>query len=143
MSPKKYQLVLVEDSEDDAVLFGLNLRRTGLDQSFDLIRRFSCGEDAIDYFANPSRTLVPEPLPDILLLDIKLPGCSGLDVLAKLPKLDPRPVLAVYTSSALPEDKQKAEALGAGLFETKKAEPADFSRFLLALGRLAYQRRPI
>ena len=124
------------------ILFELNLRRTGLQQSFDLMRRFSRGEDAIDYFANLARTLVPEPAPDIVLLDIKLPGCSGLDVLAKIPKLNRRPVIAVYTSSILPEDKQKAEALGADLFQTKSVEPAEFSRFLLCLGRLADQRSP-
>jgi len=94
---------------------------------------FESGEQTIEYFLNHSKTLEPEPLPDILILDVKLPGCSGFDVLERLQLLRSRPTtIAMFTTSILLEDKQQAETLGADLFQTKTFEPAEFSRFAKA-----------
>jgi len=141
MGRRKYWIILVEDSEDDLILFEVNLRRTGLHQTFDLACHFTQGEAAIYYFQNLPRSLVREPYPDIVFLDIKLPGCSGFDVLTRMPPLNPRPVIVVHTSSILPEDKQKAEQLGADLFQTKLVDPGEFSRFLQSVARLVDRRR--
>jgi CheY-like chemotaxis protein len=138
----KYKLVLVEDSEDDVILFELTLRRTGLHEFFDIVRRFPSGEQAIEYFMNHPKTLDPEPLPDIVILDIKLSGITGFDVLAAVRRMESRPVVAMFTSSCLAEDKQKAEALGADFFQTKTFQPDEFSDFLHWLARLASERRP-
>jgi len=134
--------MLVEDSADDVVLFEITLRRTGLHDFFELARRFENGEQAIEYFLNDSKTLEPEPLPDILILDVKLPGCSGFDVLERLQLLRSRLIIAMFTTSILPEDKQQAETLGADLFQTKTFEPAEFSRFLHFLSRVVDERAP-
>src|SRR5437762_3359869 len=98
---QRYKLVLVEDSDDDIILFELALRRTGLHDSFEIIRRLTNGEQAIEYFLSYSKTLRPEPLPDILILDLKLPGYGGFDVLARLQSLRSRPVIGVFTTSIL------------------------------------------
>jgi DNA-binding response OmpR family regulator len=66
----------------------------------------------MEYFMNSSKTLHPEPLPDIVILDIKLPGGTGFDVLALVRRMKSRLVVAMFTSSCLAEDKQKAEELG-------------------------------
>jgi len=129
--------MLVEDSDDDVMLFQLALRRTGLGESFNVVWRFQNGEQSLDYFLNRSRSLQPEPLPDILILDLKLPGCSGLDVLDRLQTLKPRPVTAMFSTSILPEDKERATALGVDIFQTKTFELSEFSRFLNWLAHLA------
>lgn len=134
--------MLVEDSEDDVILFQLTLGRSGLHESFELVLQFPNGEQAIDYFLNDPKTSHPESFPDILLLDIKLPGRSGFDVLARFQPLLPRLVIAMFTTSILESDRQKAELLGADLFQSKTFDLAEFSRFLNRLARLADQRRP-
>jgi len=133
--------MLVEDSEDDLVLFELALRRADLRESFPLVRRFPTGEEAIAFFLKISNPLELGELPDILVLDLKLPGCSGFEVLARLKSLKSRPVTGMFTTSILPEDKQRAEELGVDLFETKTFEAAGFSRFLHFLARIADGRR--
>ena len=138
---EKYKLVLVEDSDDDVVLFELALKRTGLHLSFEIIRRFPNAEDAIEYFQAPPSMMDPEPKPDIVILDIKLPGRNGFDVLAVVRSLDPQPTVAIFTTSILDEDRKKAAALGADVFQSKNFESAEFSRFLLWLAHLNDARR--
>ena len=132
---------MVEDSDDDVILFELALRRGGLRDSFEVVRRFQTGEQAIEFFLNNSKMLEPDPLPDILILDLKLPGCSGFDVLKSLKPLSPRPVVGMFTTSILPEDRQQAATLGVDLFQTKTFELSAFARFLGWLARLAETRR--
>lgn len=141
MAREKYKLLLVEDSDDDVVLFELALRRTGLHESFEIVRRFPNGEEAIEYFTLPLSVVDTDPRPEIVMLDLKMPGRSGFEVLAAMGKLKERPIVAVFTTSVLPEDKQKAQALGAELVQTKTFQSEEFSRFLNSLGRMAEERR--
>jgi two-component system, OmpR family, response regulator AdeR len=139
MSKNKYKLLLVEDSDDDAVLFDLTLRRTGLHLFFEIVQRFATAEAAIDYFSQPASIVEGLPSPDIVILDLKLPGRSGFDVLESMRNKGPKPLVTVFTASTLPEDRQKAATLGAVLFQPKTFEPAEFSRFLHFIARLADQ----
>ena len=137
---RKYKILWVEDSEDDVLLFDATLRRTGLRESFE-ITQFSTGEQAIEYFTQPTPSNTPT-WPDIVLLDIKLPGLSGLEILPAVRQQHPQAVLAMFTTSNMPEEKERAIELGADVFQTKTFEPADFSRFLQLLSELVEQRRP-
>jgi len=145
MSPpvpkKKYKLILVEDSEDDVMLFDLSLKRTGLHESFEIIRRFPDGDEALRYFTDPASLVDPSPPPDIIVLDIKLPGRSGFEVLAAVRCVHAKAAIAMFTSSVLEEDRAKAVDLGADIFQTKNFEPAEFSRFLHWLARIAEERQ--
>lgn len=134
-------MILIEDSDDDAILFDSTLRRAGLQDAFQIARRFSNGEQAVEYFLNHSKTLEPEPLPDIVIIDVELPDCSGFEVLARLQPLRPRPVMALFTSAMIPDQERRAAAFGADLFQTKRFEPAVFSHFLTSLARMVDQRR--
>jgi CheY-like chemotaxis protein len=141
MPQSKYKLLLVEDSDDDAMLFSLALRRSSLNESFELLQRLLTAEAAIDYFSQPPSVVDGQPRPDILILDLKLPGRSGFDVLKALRKLNMRPVVGLFTTSIMQTDKQQAEALGADLFQTKNFESTEFTRFLHWLARLVDNRR--
>ncbi len=70
-----------------------------------------------------------EPMPAVILLDLKMPRVDGLEVLRQL-KAHPRfckiPVV-VLTSSGEDGDIQKAYALGANSYIIK---PVNFERFL-------------
>lgn len=75
------------------------------------------------------------PLPDLVLLDLNLPGLHGHEVLAEI-KSDPAlrhiPVL-VLTSSAAPQDVRSAYDAHANAYLVK---PEDFGRFVELVGSI-------
>lgn len=139
--PNSYKLFLIEDSPDDVLLIERTLQRSGLNKSFEITRRFEAAEHALEYFLTNSKMSEPERLPDIIILDLRLPAFSGFDFLARLQPLEPRPVIGVFSVSTLPEDKEKALACGADLFQTKTFEIDEFTEFLHSLARMVNKRR--
>lgn len=85
------------------------------------------------------------PAPDLILLDLRMPGKSGLEVLAEVkqdPNLRSIPVVVLTTSDA-PQDVRKAYDLHANCYMTKPMDLAGFfeavralSEFWLAVVRL-------
>src|SRR5205814_10015428 len=73
MKPHPPTILLVEDNADDEALTVRALHRTGLASNLDVARD---GEQALNYLLDRSR-----PLPQLVLLDLKLPKIDGLDVL--------------------------------------------------------------
>lgn len=75
------------------------------------------------------------PPPDMILLDINLPGLGGLDLLSRIramPELERVPIV-MFTSSQLIEDVRDAEARGADMFVVK---PFDVLEYLSVLRRI-------
>lgn len=62
--------------------------------------------------------LIPEN-PDILLLDLKMPKMSGLEVLQKIKDLPIKPKIAVITASVSEEEKEFCRECGANYFLLK------------------------
>jgi len=88
------------------------------------------GEDALDFVNGIGNyAYAKPPLPDLMLLDILLPGIDGFEVLEKL-RSPPRhrriPVIMLTTSSSQ-EDIVKSYDKGACSFITK---PIDVNRFV-------------
>jgi CheY-like chemotaxis protein len=104
-----------EDSEDDRVLIGHCLQTVGSD--FD-VRFFENGAHAIAFLSSRKS---PEPLPAIIILDIKLPGISGFEILQWIrsqPDLAATPV-AMLSSSNHNSDRQEAARLGANAVRSR------------------------
>lgn len=68
-------ILLVEDNPDDAYLTTRVLQR--VDISNVVVKQ--SGEEALDYLSDNSK-----PMPNLILLDIRLPGIDGIEVLRKL-----------------------------------------------------------
>src|SRR6185503_19752597 len=77
--PQVMRVWIVEDNVADAVLIELALRRTGLQAEKRLMPD---GESAIRAIRACQAGSIP--LPDLLLLDLSLPGFDGIDVLRAL-----------------------------------------------------------
>ena len=66
--------------------------------------------------------LVKEMTPDIVILDIKLPGESGMDILKVLKDEKLVPAVIIFTNYPYPEYRQRCYDLGADYFYDKSTE---------------------
>lgn len=82
-------------------------------------------------------TLVPQLKPDVVLLDINMPGMDGIDTLKALQKYDPGLPVLMLTVSQADEDLLGAIAAGATGYLLKNTEPETLERTLrdVALGK--------
>ena len=123
-------ILLVEDNPDDVEL---TLRAFAKSQVANSIEVVNDGAAALDYLLPAGASTLGEQkaLPEVVLLDLKLPKVDGLDVLRRL-RADERtrrlPVV-ILTSSNEDRDLVRGYDLGANSFVRK---PVDFSAFLEA-----------
>lgn len=140
-APAALEILLIEDSPVDIVLFKHLLRRTSVLYSLAVS---DDGLDAVERLKN-SGSGQPHYRPDVIFLDLNLPGKSGLEVLAEI-KADPAlasvPV-AVLTGSDHAEDRSACSSLGASAYWNKTIAAQDFfalaaeiERFLAELPRV-------
>lgn len=107
--------MLVEDNADDKFLAKRILRKAGI----DMIRVVNDGQDAMDMlFASD------EPLPELVILDLRLPRIDGLKVFAEIRRQERTMALPVLilTSSDDPKDREICLRLGAMAFVIKPLE---------------------
>jgi two-component system response regulator len=134
-NPEAMVILLVEDNDSDAELTLRALKKYHLSNK---IIRMADGQEALDYLFQPKATGETElrANPKLILLDLKLPGVSGLEVLQAV-KSDPRtrciPVV-VLTSSTEEEDIIKTYQLGVNSFISKPVEFDDFMETVKNLG---------
>ena len=60
--------------------------------------------------------------PDVVILDIRMPGSNGIDVLRRLKKMQPAPKVIMLTNYTYPQYRKKCEAAGADFFFDKSTE---------------------
>jgi CheY-like chemotaxis protein len=120
MTPSALPILLVEDSPDDALLIQRAFRKANLANPVQLVRD---GEEAVAYLsgASPWEDRARFPLPVFMLLDLKLPRRSGLEVLAWLRQESAvkRLPVVVLTSSRESVDVNRAYDLGVNSYLTK------------------------
>ena len=122
-----FNMLLIEDEEAHAELTRRAIRKAGNTNRVDV----ACdGEQALDYLFNREKYADKSayPLPGLILLDIKLPGIDGIEVLKKI-KLDPLlksiPVIILTTS----ERKEDVEACYRNYANSYLTKPVGFKEF--------------
>jgi len=131
---KSKVILLVEDNPDDEELTRLAFEECRVANTLVVVRD---GQEALDYLFMEGKYSERDAnaIPQLILLDIKLPKIDGLEVLRKL-RADERTKLfpvVVLTSSKEEQDMVKSYVLGANSFIQK---PVDYSRFLEAVREL-------
>jgi two-component system cell cycle response regulator DivK len=110
------KILLVEDNEMNRDM----LSRRLLKQGFEMVIAVD-GEQAID--------LARSEAPDLILMDISLPGLDGWEATRRLkamPETRSIPIIAL-TAHAMAGDREKSLAAGCNDYDTK---PIDFRRLL-------------
>jgi CheY-like chemotaxis protein len=127
-------VLLVEDNRDDALLIGRAFRKAGLAPPAHV----EDGEAAVAYLAQAATDgdRAPSPLPALVLLDLKLPRKSGLEVLAWLREHDTlrRLPVVVLTSSREAPDVRRAYDLGANSYLVKPVDARALLQLVETLG---------
>jgi DNA-binding NarL/FixJ family response regulator len=80
---------------------------------------------------------IHELKPDIIILDISMPGGSGIDVLEKIERNDKIPVVIILTNYPFPQYQKRCLDAGADFFFDKSNE---FERVIEVLGAISEGR---
>ena len=111
-------ILLVDDDESIQLLYREELKEAG----YEVISVYD-GSEALDRFNEVS--------PDLIILDIQMPGLNGIDVLRQIKMVDP--ATPVILNSAYQEFKQD---LGAWASDEYVVKSSDIGELLDAVRRL-------
>lgn len=138
-------VLIAEDSENDLLMLRRAFRQASITAPMQYVQD---GEQAIAYLKGDGRFSRRDefPLPDVLLLDLKMPRKNGFDVLEWVrtqPSLRHLRVVVLTTSEEL-RDVNRAYALGAASFLTKPVNFVEFKDTIQAMYNywMALNRRP-
>lgn len=127
-------ILLVEDNPDDEALTLRALKKNNISNGVVVARD---GVEALDYLFATGAYAARDPraLPQVVLLDLKLPKLDGLEVLRRVRAHERTKLLPVVilTSSKEEQDRLEGYSLGANSYIRK---PVDFSQFTEAVRQL-------
>lgn len=134
MTNTEKKILLVEDNPDDELLTLMAFKDNNINNEVIIARD---GEEALDYLIGTGKynNLELNTLPQVILLDLKLPKIDGLEVLRKIRSNKRTKFLPVVilTSSKEEVDIIKSYQLGANSYIRK---PVDFEQFSEAIKQL-------
>lgn len=115
-----YCLLIAEDDANDVFFLKRAFEQADIQNPLHFVHD---GQEAIDYLSGAGMfsDRIQYPLPSLLILDLKMPRKTGMEVLKWLdeqPELRRLPVV-VFTSSAHQKDVERAYQLGANAFVVK------------------------
>ena len=111
--------LLVEDNEDDVFFMKRAFHDARLPNQLHVV---NSGDAAMEYLSNSGRfsNRAEYPEPDMVFLDLKMPGMDGFDVLSWIRQNRGLAVpVAVLTSSPEDSDRKRARELGADCYLLK------------------------
>lgn len=127
-------ILLVEDNEDDVFFLQRAMKSAGLNYPIVVA---TDGQQAIDYLSGAKEfsDRAKFPVPELVLLDIKLPKVHGLDVLKWIRSESSLQTLVVVmlTTSHLEVDVDRAYRLGANSFLVKTSASEKLERMLRSI----------
>lgn len=102
----KPTVLIVDDEMDIRVLVRAILESSEL--GVEVVGEAVDGHDALEVF----NTLDPPDVPDVVILDNRMPGKDGLEVAAEMLAQEPRQHIVLFSAFVTPEIEERARALG-------------------------------
>ena len=132
--PDQAVFLLVEDNEDDVILLQRSFAKNKIANPLRVVRN---GQEAMLYLeaGGRYRNRAEFPFPSIVLLDLKMPGIDGFEVLAWIrqqPELRTLRVIVLTSSDAI-SDVNRAYQLGANSFLVKPGDLHDLNLLTAAI----------
>lgn len=118
---KAKKVLIVDDNPDDRFMTKRALSKSGFAVE---VETSADGEGALEFMRNE------DDLPSLIMLDLKMPGMSGIDTLRQI-RADRRLrniTVIIVTNSVLESDKNAAYATGADGFLNKAVDMDQFGR---------------
>ena len=103
---EKIKVMLVDDEEDFVTTLSKRIQR----QNFRSSIAFT-GEQALQ--------TIDDQVPDVMILDLKMPGMDGMEVLRRVKKAYPKVQVIILTGHGSEADKKEALFLGAFVYLQK------------------------
>jgi CheY-like chemotaxis protein len=135
MNYDNVEILFAEDSKDDAILTIRALTKSGFSNK---LHHVIDGAEALDfiYCREKYAARSPKEFPKLILLDLKMPKVSGIEVLEKI-KSDPSvksiPVVMLTSSNEGP-DIERCFALGANSYIVKPVDSDNFFKAIKEIG---------
>jgi CheY-like chemotaxis protein len=131
MSESDYTILLVEDDENDAMLLKMAFEKNGIGNPVQWVRD---GLEAVAYLNGDGNYAdrAQYPFPEVLLVDLKMPRMTGLELLAWInehPEFRIIPTI-IMTSSQQELDIENAYRLGANTYLTKPIAFDDLAKMV-------------
>ncbi|MGE3538591.1 MAG: response regulator [Candidatus Tectimicrobiota bacterium] len=127
-------ILLVEDNPDDEELTLLAFRKSQLTQAIYIVRD---GAEALDYLfgtgAYSDRAVYR--LPSVILLDLKLPKVSGLEVLRRVRATEHTRLLPVVILTSSREEHDLIESYNLGV-NSYIVKPVEFEKYTQTVGHV-------
>jgi len=121
---EKFKILLVDDEEEFVRTLAERIQMRDLSSDVALN-----GEEALQK--------VQEDLPDVIVLDLKMPGMHGMEVLRRIKEAYPEVQVVILTGHGTEKHEQMAKELGAFEYLEK---PVDLDRLVSTL-KLAYRKK--
>jgi DNA-binding NtrC family response regulator len=106
---KEFKVLMVDDEEDFVKTLAERMKMRDLDSDVALN-----GEEALQ--------VVEGEVPDVMVLDLKMPGIDGMEVLRRVRKSYPEVQVVVLTGHGSEKDREEAVRLGAFAYLQKPVE---------------------
>jgi len=126
-------ILVADDDENDVFFLRRAFAKSGL---LHTVIHVSDGQKAVQYLLGEGMYADrnSNPVPDLLLLDLKMPGVDGFDVLATLRSLPQVELpIVVFSTSSLLVDVQMAKKLGAVDYIAKPVDQDEMIKVVLTL----------
>ncbi len=133
MNKNSTKILLVDDDEAHTVLIKRSLKKSGIENE---ISSFINGQQVLDFVFSEQ-----QPISNIIILDINLPGISGVEVLRKLRlsrKTRELPVIMLTTTDE-PREMERCHKLGCNAYFVKPIEHFEFVKKMAELAEFLKQ----
>jgi DNA-binding response OmpR family regulator len=121
---KEFKVLMVDDEEDFVKTLAERMQMRDLDSDVAL-----SGEAALQ--------IVEDQVPDVMVLDLKMPGIDGMEVLRRVRKAYPQVQVVILTGHGSEKDEAEARRLGAFAYLQK---PVDIEKLVVTL-KNAYKKK--